>query len=156
MAAPTFTLLAGDGLASRIGVTREALSGARLTLRSNVQNGGLVTVDDGMELVERVIVDLDEDGKINGDTGIVLLADAESLNVGEPLKWQANLTGVAVQGFPRIVRPFWFRAPENGETLNLASVVPQSNTAGVGWRERLIDGGTPSSNGIESADGGGI
>lgn len=124
MAAPTFTLTTGDGFAARIGTTREELAGAKLTFKSNVTFGGLVVVDDGMELLDKVVVTLDDDGKINGDTGVVLLAHDDSLNLSEPLEWQVSFSGVTNRGFDKVITPWWFDAPGDGGSINLTDVMP--------------------------------
>lgn len=124
MAAATFTLTTGDGFAARVGTTRDALAGARMIFKSNVKLGGVVSIDDGLEVVGDVVVLLDEDGKLNGDTGITLLADDESLNLSEPLEWQVTIKGARTQGFNRTITPFWFDAPESGASLALVDVAP--------------------------------
>lgn len=154
MAAPTFTLTTGDGFAARIGTTREELAGAKLTFTTNVRLGGMVVIDDGMELAEKVTATLDEDGKLNGDTGITLLAHDESLNLGGPLEWQVSFSNVRHRGFDKVVTPWWFDAPGNGETLTLTDVMPPPGQTWYGIYE--IDGGTPFSTSTAHADGGGI
>ena len=154
MAAPTFTLTTGDGFASRIGTTREELAGAKLTFRTNVTLGGMVVIDEGMELTEKVTVTLDEDGKINGDEGVVLLADDPSLNLGGPLEWQVSFSGVRNRGFAKVVKPWWFDAPPDGESLTLTDVMPPPGQTWYGVY--TIDGGTPFSTSTARADGGGI
>ncbi len=154
MAAPTFTLTTGDGFAARIGTTREELAGAKLTFTTNVRLGGMVVVDDGMELAEKVTAILDEDGKLNGDTGIVLLADDPSLNLGGPLEWKVSFSGVRNRGFDKAVTPWWFDAPPVGSSLTLTDVMPPPGQTWYGVY--AIDGGTPFSSSTARADGGGI
>ncbi|MGB0877551.1 MAG: hypothetical protein ACPGXI_10880 [Mycobacterium sp.] len=124
MAAPTFTLTTGDGFAARIGTTREELAGAKLTFRTNVTLGGMVVIDDGMELIDKVVVTLDENGKINGDNGVVLLANDDSLNLSSPLEWQVSFSGVTNRGFEKVITPWSFDAPGDGESINLTDVMP--------------------------------
>jgi hypothetical protein len=119
MAAPMFTLVAGDGLASRIGSTREALAGAQLTLKPNIKKGDTVVIDDGLETIENVILFLDEDGKINGDTGVELLADDVSLALANPLQWQINIRGAKAQGYTRVVSSWWIDAGVDDSTVSL-------------------------------------
>lgn len=119
MAAPLFTLTAGDGLAARIGVTREALAGAKLVLRSNIKRGEMVVIDGGLELVDDVPVTLDEDGKINGDMGVQLLADDPSLGLENSLQWQVNIKNARSQGFSKSVTSWWIDAAADGGTVSL-------------------------------------
>ncbi len=132
MAIPKFTLTAGAGFASRIGVDRAALAGARLTLKSNVKDGQLVVIDDGLERVEDVTVTLDDDGKINGDLGVELLADDASLDLDSPLKWQVTVSGARSQGFSRSLRSWWIDAGLDGATVDLSTAVPAVGTTATG------------------------
>lgn len=122
MAVPLFTATAGAGFASQSGATRVVLAGATLILRSNVAAGELVSIDGSLERVEAVVVTLDGDGKINGDTGIQLLADDVSLGLARPLQWQADIRVARSQGFYRPANPFWFNAGTSGSTVNLTAV----------------------------------
>ena len=133
MAAPLFTLTAGDGLAARIGVTREALAGAKLVLKSNIKRGDMVVIDGGLELVDDVTITLDEDGKINDDTGIQLLADDESLGLENSLQWQVNIKNARAQGFAKSVTSWWINAGANGATVSLddQAKVPGQVAAGT-------------------------
>lgn len=133
MAAPLFTLTAGDGLAARIGVTREALAGAKLVLRSNIKRGEMVVIDGGLELVDDVPVTLDEDGKINGDTGVQLLADDPSLGLENSLQWQINIKNARSQGFSKSVTSWWINAGSTGSTVSLddQAKVPGQVAAGT-------------------------
>lgn len=121
MSLPSFTLIAGDGFASRIGVTRETLSGAVLQLKSNIKSGELLRVGGGMERIETVTIALDEDGKINGDEGIDLLA----VEAFEALEWQVSVVGAKSQGFSRVVNSFTFDAGRSGSTVRLDEQVPE-------------------------------
>lgn len=125
MAAPQFTLKAGDGFAARLGVDRSALPGVKVTFKPNITRGGLVTVDDGMELVEDVVIHLDSNGKLNGNTGIALLANDASLGLVEPLEWRVVCSGFRNEnGFERHIAAFSFDAPGDGDEINLADMVP--------------------------------
>lgn len=124
MTLPTFTLVVGDGFASRIGTTRTALAGATVVLKTNIGAGGLLRIDSGIEHIETVVTTLDEDGKLNGDTGIELLANDDSLNINDPLEWEITILGAKSQGFTRIINPFSFPAGEAGSTVNLELVLP--------------------------------
>lgn len=138
MAQPTFTLTAGDGLASRIGTTRAALAEARVVFTTSIRSGELVRIDDGVERIEKVVVNLDSQGKINGDTGIQLTADDPSLGIERVgLEWRVAVYGARSQGYDRPIKEFSFLAPSAGETVSLADKVPtagQDRWLGYGMR----------------------
>lgn len=148
MAAATFTLKAGDGLAARIGTTRTELAGVQVMLKAGIRTGGMVVIDEGLEVIDNVIVILDGDGKINGDTGVELLADAESLGLSAPLEWQVSFKGATSRGFAKPLTPWSFDAPASGATVNLADVMPPpgqlSNRGPAAYR---IVGGSFDENG---------
>lgn len=106
-------------MASRIGVTREALAGARLTLKSNIARGDMLVIDGGLELIDEVTLLLDEDGKINGDTGVELLADDPALGLENTLQWRVSISGAKSQGFSRSVASWWIDAGADGATVSL-------------------------------------
>lgn len=130
MAAPLFTLVTGDGFHSRIGAAPEAMAGAKIIFKASFRSGELVRID-GMERVEQVVNYLDEDGKLNGDGGIQLLANDPSLNLEEPFQWNVEITGVRTEGFERAVKAFAFEAPLAGVTRRLELELPQP---GQNWQ----------------------
>lgn len=123
MAQPTFTLTAGDGFHSRIGVTQLSMAGAKIIFKASFLNGELVPIE-GMERVEQVVKYLDSNGKLNGNTGIQLLANDSSLNLDEPFQWNVEITGVRTDGYQRVVKSFAFEAPLAGLTRSLEDEVP--------------------------------
>lgn len=134
MADPIFTLTAGEGLHQLVGVERTALAGAVLEFTCNLTPGELLALDGGLDIVDTVRVKLDNDGKINGDTGVDLLADDPSLNLEHPLQWRVKITGAKANGFPKAVTAWSFEAPGDGETAaldSLAHVPGQSATGSV-------------------------
>lgn len=152
MAAPLFTVKAGNGFASRIGVEREALAGATVVFTSNIQPGELVSIDGSLERVENVTVTLDGNGRINGYAGTLLLADDPSLGLARPLRWKVSVHAAQSKGFPRPVNPFWFQAGAYGQTVDLAQVprVPDQMTNGAALPYIYGPGGGGEGGGVRS------
>lgn len=82
--------------------------------------GQVVSIGADLYRPEPVAVDLDQDGGLNGDDGIELLAALEALE--SPLQWNVQI--VAEAGFPRPPASFWFDAPAAGQVVYLGSVSP--------------------------------
>jgi hypothetical protein len=152
MAIPTFTLTAGEGLHQLVGVTSTALAGAVLKFTCNLTPGELLALEGGLDIIDSVQVTLDAAGKINGDTGIVLLADDPVLDLAHPLQWRVEVSKAKINGFPKPVTAWSFFAGSAGDTLLLAEVahVPGQTATGLGrglrgYRSRAVpvDPGDP-------------
>ena len=134
MAAPTFTLKVGDGLGAHIGVEEEFFAGATAILEPNIKDGDVVPVDGKLRTVEPVVVTLDANGKINGNTGVDLLADDPSLGLDNPLQWKITVRKARARGFSRAVREWSILAGSSGDVVDLAQVPPVVGVPAVGSR----------------------
>lgn len=134
MAAPLFTLKVGDGLGAHIGADEDLFSGATCVLTSSIKDGDVVPVDGKLRTVPPVTVTLDENGKINGNTGIQLLADDPSLGLDNPLQWTITIKRARAQGFTRPVKQWTIVAGADGETVDLATEPPVVGSTAVGVR----------------------
>lgn len=124
MAIPEFTLTAGpDGFSRVMGgvsMTAESLEGLEVTFTPNIMGGQFLLVDGGQRFIDSVTVTLDEDGKINGDTGIKLLANDDGLDLEKPIQWTISFDkDFRFDGFKRQFSKWSFIAPGNGETKGL-------------------------------------
>ncbi|QZT61228.1 sialate O-acetylesterase [Mycolicibacterium austroafricanum] len=134
MAAPLFTVKVGDGLGAHIGADEDMFAGATCVLTSSIKDGDVVPVDGKLRTVPPVTVILDENGKINGNTGIQLLADDPSLGLDNPLQWKVTIKRARAQGFTRTVKEWWIEAGANGATVDLATEPPVVGSTAVGVR----------------------
>lgn len=136
MAAPLFTLKIGDGLGAHIGSSEELFAAATMTLTSNIKDGHMVLVDGKLRTVPAVTVTLDEDGKLNGDTGIQLLAHDDSLGLdsGQRLQWNIAVRGAKQRGFTQTVRKWTIDAGEDGDIKDLADEPPVVGVSAVAQR----------------------
>lgn len=180
MTIPTFTL---TGSALDLLDTDDPTPLESVTLTPNTR-GQVVSISGVLYRPEPITVTLDEDGKINGDTGIELLANGDDVDLEAPLQWQVQVN--TTTGFPRQPKAFWFEAGVDGEIVNLGdvSVSPLLAAQGVSRGPRgvddlqvdgdflrfyfrgdpvgdpipvavtQLDGGTPYSTGIGTIDGG--
>lgn len=136
MAAPQFTLKVGDGLGAHIGASEELFAGASAILTPNIKDGNMVLVDGKLRAVPAVPVTLDSNGKLNGNTGIQLLADDPSLGLdeGSHLEWHIKIKGAKQRGFRQTVKEWWIPAGTAGTTVDLATAPPVVGTTAVGSR----------------------
>lgn len=134
MAAPLFTLVVGDGLGAHIGADEEFFENATAILTPSIRDGDVVPVDGKLRTVPAVTVVLDADGKINGDSGVDLLADDPSLGLDNPLQWTVSFKRARAQGFARHVKEWTITAGTDGSTVDLAEVPPVVGVAAVGTR----------------------
>ncbi len=124
MAAPTFTLKVGDGLGAHIGADEELFNGATVVLEPSIDDGAQVLVDGKLRTIPPVVTKLDADGKLNGTTGIELLADDPSLGLEGTLHWTITVKKARALGFSRTVKQWTIVAGEDGDTIDLATVPP--------------------------------
>lgn len=136
MAAPLFTLKIGDGLGAHIGASEELFAEATVILTPNIPNGNMVLVDGNLRTVPAVPYTLDSDGKLNGNTGIQLLADDPSLGLdsGSHLQWHVSIRGAKQRGFHQTVKEWWIPAGTAGSTVELSEVPPTVGTTAVAQR----------------------
>jgi len=134
MTIPTFTLKGNiydlldtnnDGSVDTV-----ALTSATVTFTPNTK-GQFLAIGDNLYRPEAVTVTVDGTGRINGASGVVLLANDDSLNLVIPLQWNVSLT--MVSDFPRRPRPFWFEAPTAGSSVTLGSVAAIPATTATGF-----------------------
>lgn len=134
MAAPLFTLKIGDGLGAHVGASQELFNGATITLTPNIKDGDLVLVDGNLRTVPKVTYTLDSNGKLNGDTGIQLLADDPSLGLDNPLQWKVTVTKARQKGFTQAVKEWSVVAGSDGDTVDLADEPPVVGVPALGTR----------------------
>lgn len=103
-------------------ITTEAWTSARIVFSHNIRSGALVWDGDIYNRPPVVRVYPDSDGDI---APVVLLANDDGLNVGG-IQWHATV----LDGNGNSVVEIVFDAPEDGGTINLATVTP-APTAGV-------------------------
>jgi hypothetical protein len=131
---PTFTLTGNvydildtnnDGSVDTV-----ALSTATVTFSPNT-NGQFIAIGDNIYRPEAVTVTVDQSGRINGNAGVVLLANDASLNLVIPLQWKVSLTFTS--DFARRPKSWFFEAPESGKTVTLGSVSAIPSTFATGF-----------------------
>lgn len=137
MAIPKFTLTGSvfdlydsnaDGALDSV-----ALQGATVTLTPNL-TGQLVPIDGNLFRIGPITATVDSTtGKINGNLGVELLANASSLNLATPLQWQlrVNVTSTTM----RQPKAFWFTAPSSGASVTVGSVSPTPGVYATGWNQ---------------------
>jgi hypothetical protein len=118
MTVPTFTLT--GTVDSLVGDTLSGLEGTEVGFRPNLPTGSLLDVDGVVISVRAVSVTVGSGGVIPSTS---LLADDPSLGLATPLQWQ-----VKIEGFP----PFWFNAPDDGTSIDLADIVPVAGVVAHG------------------------
>lgn len=125
MTIPTFTLKLAGGLATLSGATETPLKGKVLVFTSNVREQDILNIDGALRKVLSRRVALDEDGKLNGDAGIDLLANDASLGLENSLEWQVSIEGMRTARWA-------FTAPAAGATVDLATVAPVAGAVATG------------------------
>jgi hypothetical protein len=123
---PTFTL---TGCALDLLDTTDPAALDSIVLTPNTR-GQTVSILGVLYRPEPITVNLDAAGKINGDNGIELLANDDSLDLDSPLQWQVQI--VTTAGFVWQPKPFWFEAGAADETVLLADVSPAPLMAAQG------------------------
>jgi hypothetical protein len=130
MTLPSFAVTGGEGLFDLLGnVASSEIVGnglcagtapapAQVTFTSNVPVNEFVTFADALYRVDPVVATVGSDGSLtrNGEP-VRLLANDGGLSV-TGLQWQATIGNM---------KPFWFDAPTDGGTVDLASVAPVPN-----------------------------
>ena len=136
MTIPTFTVTGSifdlldadaDGAVEAV-----ALEGAIVTFTPNTR-GQFVSVNDVLYRPEPVSATVDDEGKINGDDGVTLLANDESLDLEIPLQWRVSVSALPESGFNREPKPFWFEAAEDGDTKTIGELAAVPGTSATGF-----------------------
>ena len=148
MTIPTFVL---KGSALDLLDTDDPTALDSITLTPNTR-GQMVSIAGVLYRPEPITITLDEDGTINGDVGVTLLANDPTLELESPLQWHVQLA--TSEGFPRQPKPFWFEAPEDGDVVQLGdvSVVPLLTPQGL-TRGPKGDTGAQGTQGIQGVPG---
>lgn len=137
MSTPLFTLKSRDGFGALVAATRQTDVIPKILLRCNIDLGNLLLIPDvGLSSIEAVEVELDNDGKINGDTGIQLLAnEADELGLTNNVEWTISfpLPGIRVNGVTHALSSWSFTAGADGETIYIEDVARVVNTKASGW-----------------------
>ncbi len=154
MTIPTFTL---KGSALELLDTDDPTALDSITLTPNTR-GQTVSIGGVLYRPEPITVTLDEDGTINGQLGVRLLANDPSVELDSPLQWRVQLT--TSEGFPRQPKPWWFEAGAANTTVLLAEVSPspllsaQGMTRGPRGVDDIRVVGTPDALRLEFLFGG--
>ena len=131
MTIPLFTLVGTMRVLT--GDDSTPIGGVLLTFTSNIGDGELLSLDDASQLIAPKSVQLDSDGKINGDTGVQLLANDPVLGLSTPLEWTVSAQYPRSAGSDRrTIRSWTFEAPAAGQTQDLADALPVVGSVGQG------------------------
>lgn len=132
MALPSFTLTGNlKEIVSDVDtgeLTEAVLSRASIVFESNVGSDTLITWEDTAYAVEAIVGRIDTTGAIVNIDGapLELLAQDDGLNV-TGLQWRVSIT-IPTSSIPPLarkqIRPFWIDAPNDGDTVDLAEVLP--------------------------------
>lgn len=135
MPLPSFTVTGNiyDILGATVGseLIGSPPAGATVLFESNIPRNDVVTFDGDVYRVPPTPGVITAEGSILHDgQPILLLANDSGLNV-EELQWTVTVRQSPGRGGRKVIS-FTFDAPEDGETINLADVVPVPNAPVVG------------------------
>lgn len=142
MTIPQCTITIND-LSALIGATVTALSDVEVVFTPNLTNGDVLAINDSIYRVADVRGVINADGELedlDGNTGVTLLANDPLLNLDWWLQWKVSFSNVVVNGFRKTIKPWWFTAPNDGETVDLRLLPHVVGTTATGTTTAIIQG----------------